>query len=298
MKMNFRRRFVSAVGFVFIAGGCLLSTNVLQACPVQDEDKTAKESVQETEESLSDHLASLQEKMQKAQMEFYDKLDEFGDDEEAIMKFVDENAPDFSEELSGLMEMVRKNPDDASAPSALGMIANGFGSDVAEDAKRMLFENYMGSPESLQALQGLAYDPSAANEAMLKNIISNNEDPKTVASVKFAYAEYLLGLTEMRGYLEDEESRSFFDEDAIEYLQSERAVTPEAQAEELLTSLLEDKEVDKGTMARVKKQLFAIQNLGIGKTAPEILGEDTDGVAFKLSDYRGKVVMLDFWGDW
>jgi hypothetical protein len=36
----------------------------------------------------------------------------------------------------------------------------------------------------------------------------------------------------------------------------------------------------------------------IGNQAPEISGEDIDGVAFKLSDYRGKVVVLDFWGDW
>ena len=35
-----------------------------------------------------------------------------------------------------------------------------------------------------------------------------------------------------------------------------------------------------------------------GLMAPEIEGEDLDGVRFKLSDYRGKVVMLDFWGDW
>ena len=33
-------------------------------------------------------------------------------------------------------------------------------------------------------------------------------------------------------------------------------------------------------------------------SAPEIEGNDLDGVAFKLSDYRGKVVVLDFWGDW
>ena len=36
----------------------------------------------------------------------------------------------------------------------------------------------------------------------------------------------------------------------------------------------------------------------IGNLAPEIEGEDIDGVKFKLSDYRGKVVVLDFWGDW
>ena len=30
----------------------------------------------------------------------------------------------------------------------------------------------------------------------------------------------------------------------------------------------------------------------------EIAGEDLDGIRFKLSDYRGKVIVLDFWGDW
>ncbi len=36
----------------------------------------------------------------------------------------------------------------------------------------------------------------------------------------------------------------------------------------------------------------------VGKPVPEIEGEDIDGKIFKLSDYRGKVVLLDFWGHW
>lgn len=36
----------------------------------------------------------------------------------------------------------------------------------------------------------------------------------------------------------------------------------------------------------------------VGKPAPEIEGEDIDAAKFKLSDYRGKVVLLDFWGHW
>ena len=36
----------------------------------------------------------------------------------------------------------------------------------------------------------------------------------------------------------------------------------------------------------------------IGTPAKEIAGNDLDGVAFKLSDYRGKTVLLDFWGYW
>ncbi len=48
----------------------------------------------------------------------------------------------------------------------------------------------------------------------------------------------------------------------------------------------------------VQSRLDAMRNLAIGKTAPEIEGVDIDGKAFKLSDYRGKVVALVFWGSW
>ncbi len=36
----------------------------------------------------------------------------------------------------------------------------------------------------------------------------------------------------------------------------------------------------------------------VGESAPEIKGEDVDGKEFALSDYKGKVVVLDFWGFW
>ena len=36
----------------------------------------------------------------------------------------------------------------------------------------------------------------------------------------------------------------------------------------------------------------------VNNLAEEIDAEDVDGKRFKLSDYRGKVVFLDFWGDW
>ena len=41
-----------------------------------------------------------------------------------------------------------------------------------------------------------------------------------------------------------------------------------------------------------------LDGFALDESAPEIEGEDIDGQPMKLSDYRGKVVMLDFWGDW
>jgi hypothetical protein len=46
------------------------------------------------------------------------------------------------------------------------------------------------------------------------------------------------------------------------------------------------------------KAIEVVAKLKIGLVAPDIEGPDIDGETFKLSDYRGKVVMLDFWGDW
>lgn len=51
-------------------------------------------------------------------------------------------------------------------------------------------------------------------------------------------------------------------------------------------------------LENLKRELFLLENLAIGKPALEIEGHDLDGVEFKLSDYRGQVVLLNFWGDW
>jgi len=53
-----------------------------------------------------------------------------------------------------------------------------------------------------------------------------------------------------------------------------------------------------GVAAAARELLFEIQHLKVGCAAQEIKGEDMDGKAFKLSDYRGKVVVLNFWGLW
>jgi len=49
---------------------------------------------------------------------------------------------------------------------------------------------------------------------------------------------------------------------------------------------------------RLGAPVFEKERLQIGMEVPDIVGEDVDGVAFKLSDYRGKVVVIDFWGNW
>jgi hypothetical protein len=75
--------------------------------------------------------------------------------------------------------------------------------------------------------------------------------------------------------------------------------TPE-QREQAQQMLAEAAKLAAGTILadRIAAPEFEKNSLQIGKPVPDIEGEDIDGVKFKLSDYHGKVVVLDFWGFW
>ncbi len=45
-------------------------------------------------------------------------------------------------------------------------------------------------------------------------------------------------------------------------------------------------------------ELFAVRHLSVGKLAPEVVGRDHEGKLFALAEYRGKVVVLTFSGNW
>ena len=71
----------------------------------------------------------------------------------------------------------------------------------------------------------------------------------------------------------------------------------EAEAKQLLARLVADYGETPWGM-RARGELVSPEDLLPGKVAPDFIGETIDGHQFKLSDYRGKVVVLDFYGFW
>jgi peroxiredoxin len=55
-----------------------------------------------------------------------------------------------------------------------------------------------------------------------------------------------------------------------------------------------------GTIAimQMKQQLDELRALSIGQVAPDIQLPDPNGIVTKLSDLRGKYVLIDFWAAW
>jgi hypothetical protein len=53
-----------------------------------------------------------------------------------------------------------------------------------------------------------------------------------------------------------------------------------------------------GAVAYAHLTAHSAEELAIGQPAPEIVGTNVDGEEMRLSDFLGKVVVIDFWGDW
>jgi thiol-disulfide isomerase/thioredoxin len=51
-------------------------------------------------------------------------------------------------------------------------------------------------------------------------------------------------------------------------------------------------------VSRAEAELAEMKARGLGKPAPDLVGDDLDGKSMRLSEYRGKVVLLSFWASW
>ncbi|WP_345232457.1 TlpA disulfide reductase family protein [Olivibacter ginsenosidimutans] len=69
---------------------------------------------------------------------------------------------------------------------------------------------------------------------------------------------------------------------------------PEEEVKELANIIPDSQK----TNTWAKELKYRIDSLFIGSTAPDFSQKDTEGVDIKLSDLRGKYVLLDFWAGW
>jgi hypothetical protein len=90
---------------------------------------------------------------------------------------------------------------------------------------------------------------------------------------------------------------------AIDLTGDEAPAEDRAQARRMLLDLKArfgalDSPEGKTYSAWTDQFLYELDHLQVGLQAPDFEATDENGVKFKLSDYAGKVVVLDFWGYW
>jgi hypothetical protein len=247
----------------------------------KDKDKEDKKPAA-GEKTAADQFKALTDDVKKAQQEISQKYREAKDDEERD-KIVAKYRKVPEEFVGKFLELAQKNPKEKAAVDALTfVVTNAPAGATGDKAADILLKDYADKLDA-RFCQSLANSASPAGEKVLRGILAKGTDPNADAKVQgqacFSLAQVLKKRSETPGL-------KFADAQKLN-----------KDAEEMFVKVSEKYADVAGLGDQAKKELTDVRQ-GIGREVPEIEGEDIDGKKFKLSDYRGKVVLLDFWGHW
>jgi hypothetical protein len=178
--------------------------------------------------------------------------------------------------FDAVLGRVEAKTDDPAAAKLLGWVSNNavYGAPKAsEKATKLLFEKFVNDDALAAVCQHIGNRGGNPDVAIgqLRSVLGKSDNKKVLASATFGLAMLL----------------------------KEKDANTQKEAETLFEKVLKDYANDNAAVAnQAKSELSEMRLLGIGKNLPEIEGKDLQDKDFKISDYRGKVVLLDFWGFW
>ncbi len=266
------RRWIGAPSIalaLFLAPGAITARADTRG--TQDGDAAAGEAVDQVIEEYAAARLAFEEKYGAAK-------------DDAEREKARESYPDATQWFPRLLAIAEEHPLTDGAARALVWIVqySGGGEEQAKLAFEYLLNDYLLHPRIAPLCDVLSRRADAENEAALRRILAENPEREPQGAAAFALAKVLMQKAASGGTAE--------------------AAATMKEAEALFERVVEEYADVSNSYAKLGDlaagELFELRNLQIGMVAPDIEGEDIDGVTFKLTDYRGKVVLLDFWGHW
>jgi hypothetical protein len=229
--------------------------------------------------------------------------------------------PDSNGYAALFVQIAEKSPNDPAALDALlWVVRHVRGSPGKTDtpyarARAVLSRDHLKDPKIGPFCLSLRYedqDPQVV--ALLRRVLTENPDKGAQAQAAFSLAKLLRRRASFADALKKADAKDmmslekYLGKEAVAEMRKVGADAIRKESEALLERLAKEKafaatvipygekKVALGELA--DRELFEIRHLQPGRPAPEITGEDIDGRPMKLSVFRGKVVLLDFWGHW
>ena len=226
---------------------------------------------------------------------------------EALLKeFEEEGGPRLF--AKRFLSFAKSHPDDPQAIESLRWVIQKVrGRPDTDAALQLLRQRHVKSEQIASACADIANSRSAQAEPLLRKLLADSPNKSTRAAAGIYLAALLDAEANIASQLkaQPELAARVLQYYGKPYGKHLAGLNPtkldkerERVYEQLLKSFPEEKIQDTTIEEIASQRLFYLRNLAVGKVAPEIRGEDIGGKELKLSDHRGKIVMLTFWGHW
>jgi hypothetical protein len=275
--------------------------------PPDSKKRTPRQQFQAVNDDYTKAMQAFQEAYQKAKTP------------EEKNKVSTEKYPDQNKFAERFMAVATSAPKDPAAVDALiwvvqfgGVLEIGGGGPKVVEALKQLAADHVADRRMGDVAPRLVYSFTPAAEKLLRGVIEKNPDRAAKGKASLALGQWLKHRAEIVQNMQADPGRIkqmdfYFTSqgfDKVEVTKLSQAnpdvLMKEAEATfERTVKEFGDVSQMRSTVGKLAEaELYEIRFLAIGKPVPEIAGEDIDGKSFKLSDYKGKVVVVDFWGDW
>ena len=296
--------------FIFISIAFAIS---MLGCQYQSSPSSTSEAAPEvSSESKADPAdsASAKEEYERLQLAFRNDFEAMknlivqADTEDQKQQiFADQDPlPNYIDQLIALSEDYQQTP--TAFDATLEAVSRSSG-DQKDRNMRYMIQTCPTKLRYDKIVQSLYEEaPSEQIESWLKLMIQHAPEGKDRALAIMGFTTYIKNLPEyQRAFQKNPQLLAKLPIEQREYLASKRTEEQNAEVVSYLKEAIQKYPEIKYRMGRNIEQtarldLKEFESLRVGKPAPEIIGEDLDGIEFKLSDYSGKIVMLDFWGHW
>ena len=154
--------------------------------------------------------------------------------------------------------------------------------------------DYQKWPQVLSRMYSAKRFNGPAIDRFFEELASEAEDPVLRANGKYYLAAGLLSTLNLQFMLRAED-RKALRQRAIEAATGLSA----GLEEEKFLGVDTDGTPIPETLAKAEAELLrSLRHGTLGGTLPDVTGMQLDGVEERLSDYRGRIVLLDFWATW
>jgi hypothetical protein len=255
------------------------------ACPGDEPRKDAAK-------SLADRSAAIKKEHQEIKKKFDDDLRTFRNDDKKLGELNHEYNRRTQKQADELTALIKAHGKEPAAFDGILVLVGELGYPLDNELVQLVLKRHLADAKMGLLCFELRYRSSEQWAGRLLETVIAKHPQKAVRG----QALYALGvyhryraqpydekLSEEEAAKRWAQARKYFTEVTKSYA---AVLTPDGK------STLGDKAAIE--LVRIKN----LPNLKVGKIAPDIVGEDLDGRKFCLRDYRGKVVVLDFWGHW
>jgi hypothetical protein len=252
------------------------------AAPAQTDQKPADQESADQDEAADDETAVAEQAAALQKQKEIVKKYRATEDADERQKLLEEYRAVKLETPAKYAELAKKHPDSPAIFPVLQFLIN-F-PNYTDEAIELISKHHLGQDEVGEVCLMLAMRGHPDAEKLIRRAIERSKSDQARGLAQLALGKLLSARADEAG------------------LSDSRRDKLREEAKQALTTVSE-KYADLDASGRnagawAKSILFELEHLAIGLPVPDLAGQDLEGAEFKLSDYRGKVVFLDFWAHW